>query len=141
MVTDAVDGADDVVDKNGGLQGPVGRTFESAIGVAGDPEVLPDEQAITVGQFIEIIGLAEAAAPDADHVDIGIAAETQLIVVALTVPVEHHIGNPGAADEVDAFAIDIEIAANQSVDVWRDGADGTDAEHKGGIVGDAVRIA
>ena len=117
MVADAIDGVYDIIDKNGRLDGPVGRPFKSAVGVAGDPEVLPDEQAVSVGQLVEIVGLAEAAAPDADEIDVGIAAETKLIVVALTVPVQHHIGNPGAAIEVDPAAVDIEVTAGESIHV------------------------
>src|SRR5580692_3745599 len=117
MVSDAIDRADDIVDKNSRLEGPVCRPFESAIGVAGYPEVLPDEQAISVCQLIEVVGLAEAAPPDADHVDVGISAEPQLIIVALTITVEHHIGHPGAAVKMDSATVDKEVTAGKAVHV------------------------
>src|SRR5260370_15465011 len=112
VIPDTIDGADDIVDKDGRLQGPIRRAFESAVGVTRDPEVLPDQQAITVGQFVEVIRLPKAAAPDADQVDIGISTKPQFIVISLIVSVEHHVGYPGATAKVNPPPIHKEIPAN-----------------------------
>ena len=87
MVADPVNRIDHAVDKNLCLQWPVRGTFKSAIGIAGDPEVLPYQQPIAVGQFIEVIGLTKPTPPDADHVYVRIPAEPKLMIVALAIPV------------------------------------------------------
>lgn len=39
------------------------------VGGTGEREVLPDQQALLVGQLVEVVALVEVAAPDADQVD------------------------------------------------------------------------
>src|SRR6186713_427140 len=89
MVADPQDGADNVVDKDVTLQGPVCRPLEAAIGISRNPEILPDQHAITIRRLIEVVGLAESSSPDPHHIDICIPAKVKFLVISDGVAVEH----------------------------------------------------
>lgn len=69
------------------------------VGGAGEREVLPDQQPLLVAEFVEVVALVEAAAPDADQVD----ARGERLVEAVGDPLP---GDPGGeavvGDPVDS---------------------------------------
>jgi len=79
---------------------------------AGEHEILPDEQTFGIAQFVERISLVLSAAPDSDHVHVGLrSAGEQIINVLIGLFFRHCIaGNP-----VSALAENIDIidAENQ----------------------------
>jgi hypothetical protein len=88
------------------------RVFPAAVAVARVPEVLEDEEAIAVAGFVEFGSLGEGAAPDADEVEVHVAVQTDLGVIALGGEAEELVGDdPVAAFYEDLLAVDGGLAA------------------------------
>src|SRR5262245_162055 len=57
------------------------KRLVSRIHAASEHEILPDEDSHLIGNLIEMIRLINAAAPDADHIHVGIADRSKKLVV------------------------------------------------------------
>ena len=81
------------------------------VGRAGEQEVLPDEQTQLVGERVEVVGLVDAAAPDADQVDVRLqcVAEPASVAVAVYLGEERVVGNPVHAAHEDQLVVDEEL--------------------------------
>ena len=78
------------------------------VGGAGEREVLPDEKPEAVAGVVEVLGLVEAAAPDAEHVEPGAFRLAQSLVELALVDLagETAIGDPVRAFGEDLLAVD-----------------------------------
>lgn len=65
-----------------GLLADIGQEYGvGGVGGAGEHEVLPDEHAVSVAEFVEIVVLVDAASPYANHVHVdGLGVEHMLLV-------------------------------------------------------------
>ena len=116
----------------------VEEILAAGIEIAGEHEILPDQQAKTVAEIVEPVFLIEPAAPDADHVHIGLdrGAEKVFGLFPAGQRIKRIGGDPVGAAAEDFPAVDAEGEAAAGLVLVRQKLDGSEADLPGhGLIG------
>ncbi len=126
LVVAAPDGEAGVLGESADLVAGFGFGVEEEVFVvegvlgAGVGEILPDDEPVLVAEFVEAFAFVEAAAPDADEVEVGFEGEVDEPFVSFIVDAgdEHVGGNPVGAFEEEGAIVDLEDAVVAGVRVF-----------------------
>ena len=109
---------------------PVHILVLRVLGVAGDPEFLPDHDAVFVAEAIEIGRFLDAATPQADQVDAALAGVAQFRGGAFRGHAKHPLRNPVGSPYENPFSVHVKLAgAVRRIAIRHDVADAEDRTH------------